>query len=514
LAEKPLAVVAIAFAVGILAAAHVSLGLCVTLAGTLALPVLVMKPGQARTTLAILLAAFVVGAARYSVSREVPASDISNLIPAAIGFRGRVVAEPESRPGRVRLLMRVSRVLTYRGWRSATGMVAVTVYDSASRRVRLDYGDSAIVRVRPYIPMEPTNPGQFSWREYLARQGIYSCASVRDAASVTKCRSGDGSLIAESALATKRYITASIARLHPKREAGLISGMVLGTYAYLSPDILRDFQRTGTLHLLAASGFNCFVLVFLASPVLTWLGVLPKGKSFVIIVLLVLYLLMVGLKPSLVRATVMMSLYILARLLKRVPRTQNLFFAAVIVVLAMNPADLFDVGFQLSFLGVWALIWFMPLAEAMLRRVGWSGAAPGKKTPLWPRLVGRGAGIVVETAAGTIAVSLLVDPVIAYNFNYVSLVSLPANVAMGLGVTLVFADGLASAILAPIPILGQALGLVGTQVARAMLSVADTLGAPNWSALSVATPTPLMIAGYYMALYGVYSYLRSRYAAK
>lgn len=513
MAGKPLAAVAIAFALGILAAAHASFAICLLAAGLLLLPLLIIKPGSARTVLGIVLAAFAVGAARYAVSREIPLHDVSRFIPRAVAFQGRVASDPESRSDRVRLLLEVTQVQTGEGWEPATGRITATIYEPAASELHLSYGDLALIQARPYIPRDPTNPGQFSWKEYLARQRVYACVSVREAGSVTKARAG-GNPITKAALIAKKYVIASIERIHPKREAGLISGMVMGTYAYLPADVLREFQRTGTLHLLAASGYNCFILVFLAAPVLTWARVFPRDRSLILMLLLALYLIMVGPKPSLVRAAVMTSLFLAGRLLQRVPRTQNLFFAAAIVVLAMNPSDLFDIGFQLSFLGVWSLLCIAPVIEAVLRKAGWTGPQPGRRMtpPQW--LAGKVSAGLVATAVATTAVSLVVSPVVAYYFNYISVVSLPANVAVGLGVPFVFADGIASAALGWVPGIGQVIGALGTRVARAMLAAVDALGSPHWSAISLASPTPMMMVGYYILLYCAYGYLRSRYAAK
>lgn len=513
MADKPLAPIAIAFGLGIVAAAYSSSLACMLLGGSVVLALLVMKSGPTRSLLAILLAALALGAIRYGVSREVPANDVSKLVPRVVAFQGTVAGDPESRSGSVRVFIEATRAQTDRGWLVATGKVATNIYDPAASDLALEYGDLVTIHVRPYTPMDPTNPGQFSWRGYLARQGVYSCASVREPSEVSKAPVGGGNALVKAALAVKRYVIGTIFRLHPKREASLISGMVLGTYAYLPQDVLNDFQRTGTLHLLAASGYNCFILVFFAAPLLTVMRVFPRYKGVVLILLLIVYLLMVGPKPSLVRATIMMSLFLLGKLLRRVPSTQNLFYAAAIVVLMMNPSDLFDVGFQLSFLGVGALITIVPVVEAILRRAGWVGFVPTKNRSLAQRAIGKSSAAVVETAAATGAVSLVTGPIVAYYFNYLSLVSLPANVVMGLGVSVVFADGLLAAIFGPIPVIGSAIGFAGTWAARAMLAAVGALGSPSWSAAPVASPSAAMLAGYYIVLFGVYDYLRSRYAA-
>ena len=281
----------------------------------------------------ILAAAFVLGAARHSVSRGIAPNDISRLYHV-IAFQGTVASDPEGDEDRVRFVFRVDRAQTRGDWRAATGEVMVSLYSrDVARRAspeprsrgegeampQLEYGDRASIIGPVYQPRDPTNPGRFSYRDYLARQGIYACASVGRASLIRRLPARSGNPLVALALKARHHIAASIEKIHPREEASVIIGMVLGTYAYLPDETFRNFSRTGTLHLLAASGFNCYVLLFLTGPLLRLMRVFPKYRGIATVFVILVYLFAAGAKPSLVRAAVMSSLMLLARPLKRSP---------------------------------------------------------------------------------------------------------------------------------------------------------------------------------------------------
>ena len=123
------------------------------------------------------------------------------------------------------------------------------------------------------------------------------------------------------------------------------------------------------------------------------------------------------------------------------------------------------------------------------------------------------AGGLGATAIATIAVTVVTAPVVAYYFNYFSLVSLPANVMVDLGVPVVFAVGFLSVIGSWLGWLGTVIGWIGTETTRAMLGVVNGLGSMRYSSVSVASPGILAILGYYLILHAALNYWRSRDAS-
>ena len=237
----------------------------------------------------------------------------------------------------------------------------------------------------------------------------------------------------------------------------------------------------------------------------------------VLIVLVMAYVLMVGPAPSMLRAAAMSSLALMAAPLGRIADYRNLFFTAGFLVLLLHPANLFDVGFQLSFLAVAALIWISPIIEGLLRsqKNDDENKQPSRIATKIQRYVGdKVSREVVSVIIGTTAVSLATTPIVCYYFHYISLVSLPANLAIVFTVPLAFLDSFMSVLTSLIPGGTGYVGFIGTASTRVMLWAVDYLGSLKYGAISIQSPGLIGLAGYYALLYAVIVYVRSRYVER
>ncbi len=141
----------------------------------------------------------------------------------------------------------------------------------------------------------------------------------------------------------------------PEPEAGLVSGIVLGSKSSLSDSFWQALQQTGTLHLVVASGYN--VSVILGTVVGYLAGLIQRRWAIGLGIIVVgIYAFMVGLEPAIVRASLMGSLAYLAQALGKPAESLRLLILAAVIMLFVNPLSLFDVGFQLSFLATLGLI--------------------------------------------------------------------------------------------------------------------------------------------------------------
>ena len=224
------------------------------------------------------------------------------------------------------------------------------------------------------------------------------------------------------------------------RHAGLAGAMFLGIREDLQPEDYRAFFETGTVHILVVSGLNVGILAMtlMALARLPWVsrGVLLAGVA----ALCVLYALVTDAQPPVVRATVMVLVGCGARWLGRPALSFNTLAAAALVALAINPADLFRVGPQLSFLAVAALVW---------RKERGALAEPPDPLQLlversrpWPRraldvAMKRGRMALVESAVVWIAVS----PLLVAKFHLLSASSILIGPAVAAPVALGMASG-------------------------------------------------------------------------
>lgn len=498
--KRPLALPAAAVALGILTAEYYRLSPGMTLAaGAVSVALLIVRRHNVRAIAAmIFVSVFLLGAVRYGQYTKIDPTDISRV--AAFRYstaEGVVDAAPEIRGHSARMTVGVSGVKLDNRWSRATGRIQVSRYLAQGERVALPgYGDRVIFHARVMPPAEPNNPGGFSYREYLARQRVFAVAQLQDRTGLKVIGVGRGNPAVALAGHIRDYVSSSLRRQLPTSESGIAAGMALGTYSTLPDEIFDNFQRTGTLHLLAASGFNCAIIVFCILFAFQRLH-LPKRWAYTTAIpILILYMLVVGTQPSIVRATIMASLLALAYVLRRISDPLNILFAAALVILAWTPTDLFDVGFQLSFAAVLAIILVIPAIKPWVERIsGPTTTRPKSPAERATRWVGTN---LTEAVCATIAATLGTLPITAQCFNQVSLVSIPVNAAVAMLASPVLILSLVVPVVAGIPMIGQAVATADVAVIRAMLSVVNGFGSLSWSSISISSPGPFGAAGYYV----------------
>jgi competence protein ComEC len=244
--------------------------------------------------------------------------------------------------------------------------------------------------------------------------------------------------------AIRRRAEAALDHGLPGPLAALFRGMVLGQDAALPDGMRDDFNASGLSHLVAASGENVVLLSTLAFALCAALGIGLSARYAIVIALIVLYVPLAGAGASIQRAGVMGVTGVVAAYAgRRSSRVYALLLAATVTLL-VNPRSVQDVGWQMSFAAVVAI---MALAG-----------------PLQRGLIARRAPQALAAACAiTFAATLGTAPIIAARFGTLSLASLPANV-------------LAAPAVAPIMWLGMLAGFVA-QIAPALAAPLSALAA-------------------------------------
>ena len=306
----------------------------------------------------------------------------------------------------------------------------------------LRLGDRVRLSATLEAPPPPRNPADFDYGAYLQRQGVWATAYLRDAEAVA--------FVAPSArpdlrlaAAVQGHVRAAVARRVPSAEAqGVLLALLLGDRSAVGDGALDAFRETGLMHLLAVSGLHVLLVgmslfVFL-KPVLGRLGwrrrTVDVARGALTLALLGVYVLVTGASVSVVRAFVMASVAVLGVILQRRPDALNTLGFAAILLLLIRPTALLDVGFQLSFAAVAALVTLVPLFESALPAQARSGAP----------------GFVTSSVTASLAATLGTAPVLLVHFGRVALgglvLNLPAipltGATLGLGLGAVVTDAL------------------------------------------------------------------------
>jgi competence protein ComEC len=290
----------------------------------------------------------------------------------------------------------------------------------------------------------------------------------------------------------------AILRQHVGPEfSGLACAMVLGIRAQLDPANVDDFFLSGTVHLLAVSGLHLGILASLF-----WLalrtGWLPQRCSLVVIIFLVIgYAAVTGCRPPVVRATILILVFTMAKWLGRRAISQNSLGAAALLTLAWNPAGLFDVGTQLSFLAVATIfVW------AMHRRAAQDEDPLDRlirqSRPTASRVV-RGAGAAMGRAyAMTAVVWGATTPLVALRFHLVAPVGVVVNPLLWFPVAVALFSGFGVLLSSVVcPPLAAPLGWVCEQSLAALQETVHAAARVPWGHAWVSGPPSWWVLGFY-----------------
>jgi competence protein ComEC len=234
----------------------------------------------------------------------------------------------------------------------------------------------------------------------------------------------------------------------------LASAMFLGVREDLEPQQSEAFLETGTVHVLVISGLNVGILALVLVGLLSSWGCSSRTTMLAVGAATLLYALVTGGAPPVVRATVAVLLMCGARLIGRRPLGFNLLAAAALVVLAINPSELFHAGAQLSFLGMAVLVVFNaqpPVAIDPLDRL------IARSRPWFARAVRSMAARAGHLAIISLAVWVVVSPLVMTRFHLLSpsaillgpLVAWPVALAMSMGFAVLGLGAIAPALAAP-----------------------------------------------------------------
>ncbi len=220
-------------------------------------------------------------------------------------------------------------------------------------------------------PVPPArNPGVFDMRSYLARRDVYQSIFARYPEDGAILATGGGNFILRLAAKSRAWMQATLTRgLEDSPDAGaLINGMTLGLRHETRDDIEEPFQQTGTLHLFAVAGLHVGIIARLLW-ILARLCRLPRvAAAALIIPFLFFYSAITGLHVSSVRAATMAAVLLGGIFFERPVLALNSLAAAAVLVLAVDPNQLFTSGFQLSFAVVAAIIlWQDRILRPLLR---------------------------------------------------------------------------------------------------------------------------------------------------
>jgi len=433
--RAPLVIAFVFFAAGICADrfANIPLGLSLALLAASFLLVFLLMRGKhfLCSTLSLFALLFAAGAIDHNARFKIlPANEISHFLGkerALSKIEGRISSQVETyeigahtfnRNRKVkgtRFLLKARRARTESGDFPIQGKIQVFIYDWCEK---IGYGDIVEIAGWIYSPSKARNPGGFDYAAYLNRKEIRACINAEKSGNIRvikRERSHPLRLIYDF----KKWLLSSIGKNLDDPARSLLACMVLGERKAISQEMRRAFIRTGAYHFLVVSGLHLAIILSFFYLLFRLIKIGTKLSAMLLVPVIMFYTALTGFPPSIARAGTMAIALVAAYALGRPYSSLNALALSGLLIIAIFPGQLFDIGFQLSYTAVlFILVLAKPIRDLLLQPL----KRPEPFDVLRPRRTFR--QFAQREVAGIIAVSAAawfgIFPIQAYYFHQVT----------------------------------------------------------------------------------------------
>ena len=365
---------------------------------------------------------------------------------------------------------------------------------------KLEYGDKIRVSGKLELPknFENENGNEFDYVSYLSKDKIHFLIYRPE---VEKIGSGESNKIIASLYSFKNVFIENISRVVPEPNSSLLGGLIFGVKQSLGTELLDDFRKVGLIHIVVLSGYNITIIAIGIFYMTSFLG--KRNLSFVLsAIFIILFSIMVGLGATVIRASIMALIAILARFLGRPNDALRFLFVAGFLMLLWNPLLLFyDPSFQLSFMATLGLILFSPFIYSFISN--------SKLNKFIPEKFG-----LREIVSATIAVQFFVLPLLIRMSGFVSVVSFIANPLVLPLVPWAMAFGALTGALGILPFVGQIVswpaGMISYFISQIIIGVTELGANLPFATLQTGTISFWFILVWYLGYGVLYRKLKER----
>lgn len=457
------------------------------LLAVLLIPTAVFRFRDRCESVLLLSSTFLVGAAIVTIRER---RNVVELPRQEVIYEAVIASQPEIHGKTLRCDLLV--VSAKRPFRLKASILRDTV---TGRWKRIGVGDGIVARSVLHVPTNFPSASNFDYRRWASVHGIAGqtfihCRSWYKAAiDLTPLSRLERTRL--RALQLRASLVKRFSRLGlDDGQLALVAAMTLGDKSKLTKELKSQFAVSGASHVLALSGLHLgiiYTILLLCFPRHRWRVV---SQSVVLLVIWT-YAVLVGLTPSVVRASLMITLYGMLSLLHRDQIPLNTLAFAALVMLVANPLTLWDVGFQMSFLAVLGILLFfrmiyLPLAGRLLRLGRW----------VWGML------------AVSLSAQLMVAPLILYYFGRFSCYFLLTNLIVVPAATVILYLTFFLVLAAPWAALQQVVAMVLAQTAAWMnrgVAWISTLPGASIEQISIRLS---QVIGMYLLVFSVYFLIR------
>jgi competence protein ComEC len=352
---------------------------------------------------------------------------IHSVTGNSLVVEGIISQNPETSDDKTELTVSTSRIIRDDVIVPVEGLVLLSVKNPVS----IKYGDYVRFRARLKTPHNFNNPGGFDYEKHLRHRSISVRGFIQEPAEIVVLRENQGDIFRSHLERFRGKLKKIIRENSPSPEGEIIQAMILGDQRDIPKDVMEKFNKTGTTHIIAISGFNIGIValfsLFIVRSIMKFSAYLLLTyninaiSTMVALIPVVMYTFIAGMGMSVVRATIMAVVFMMAIIAGKERNLYNTLAFAAFVILAISPHALFDISFQLSFVAVWFILYITPRFTAWIPKI--SGETRSQHTLFTTKTLRNILVFFVVSVSATIGTL----PLIVFYFNRVSTVVLLAN---------------------------------------------------------------------------------------
>ena len=393
---------------------------------------------------------FTIGYNLLAISTPAKISD--NVSNQKCEYRACVTNMPSEGERAYKVDLQVEAVKVFGEWQNFDAKIVATILkDSLSHQLKA--GQTIIFNSKIDSLNTPKNPFGFDYSQYLQLNGVQGSIFLNPGEWQIAGETIRG--IRQHALNVRQRLIGVLESAGLEgNELGLASTLVLGYKNSIDAEVKQAYMNAGAMHVLAVSGMHVGIVCAVLELLMMVLGgnIAFRFKRVVIILLLWVYAFVTGLSPSVLRATVMFTFVMIARLANRNISIYNSLAASAFLLLAYDPTLLFKAGFQLSYAAVIGIVFFQPRIVALLR------INPRNK-PL---------KYIWELTAVSIAAQISTLPFCLYYFERTPVYFWLSNIIVSPGAAIMIFLTLLLLAVSPVTFLAKTIGAVTAFAAKTM----------------------------------------------
>jgi competence protein ComEC len=376
---------------------------------------LLLRKDQKSANVFIIISLIWAGFFRYELlTKDFPQNHISNYLSLnrPVTITGKIKDEPDVRENKTFLRVQAQTLSTGKTSIATSGQIILKIKEPT---LEFDYADKIKFEGFLYEPSPRRNPGAFDYKKYLSRKRIYGMVTLSKADKVEIIQREPGNIyFSKIVIPLRKWILGVFGKTLSGNHKALLSGFLLGDTRDIPKEIYNMFRDTGTVHLLAVSGSNVWLVIAIIFGFLSLLRLPKIPTTLIILICIFIFANLVHNDPPVVRAGIMASVVLVGILLYKDTELVNLVSFSALVILLFSPLYLFDVGFQLSFASVFGIVLLIPkISQVISKYVNKSH----KKLWRW----------VILPCLVSSSVEIILFPILAYYFNMVPLITVVAN---------------------------------------------------------------------------------------